>query len=234
MLIPKVIHRVWCGPHKIPDDHERYWETWKVLSRRYRFELFTWNEDSLIANGLVNKETFNQCQHYSEMSDIARYELLYKFGGIYVDTDFELLDPLKFVNLINRVTNFCSQLEFDRLAVGIIGVMANHPLYKILVNNIKNNYKPTNESYTLGPLYYSAIVSAWQQKFRLNDLTIFERRLFYPYHWEETNKKDELIANLNPVAVHHWAVSYRNPKFKKVNQRNHLDESHMGHTDLED
>lgn len=215
MLIPKIFHRVWFGPHKIPDHCQGYWAAWKLLHPDFQF--ITWTDTLSITNGFkdqelfipVNKETFDQCQHFSEQSDIARYEILFRHGGIYVDCDFEPLKSL--TSLLENVTNFCGQLEWDRLAVGIIGAIPNHPLYNILVGNIANNYKHTDDSHSLGPLFYSAVVNAWKKKDRLNDLTVFERKLFYPYHWDEERPSQFL----NSYAVHHWMVSYRDEKFKK-------------------
>lgn len=209
IVIPRTFHRIWLGNKPIPDDFEKYWKNWQQFYPDFTF--VTWNEDKLREMGLINEGSFNRAMHYSEQSDIARYEILYKFGGIYLDTDFDCLKRADV--LLSGVTNFCCQLESKLLAVGILGVIPDHPLYKILVNNIQSNFKPSINSESAGPLYYTAVVDFWQQQTRLNDITIFERRLFYPYHYTEMEEKDNSF--LNAYAVHHWATSYRDPNFKK-------------------
>jgi inositol phosphorylceramide mannosyltransferase catalytic subunit len=231
-LIPKTFHRVWVGPKEIPAIYEEYWRGWQAKHPDYNF--ITWRDqdnikygttiDTLTASPPVvynqdvrniiserNKEAWADAQHYSEQSDIARYEIIRQFGGIYVDSDFECLRSID--SLLFGVTNFCAQLEWNRLAVGIIGATKDHPLYRCLVGNIAPNFKPSDESIFAGPMYYTEMVKAWQKHERLNDLTVFGRNLFYPYHWDEMDKQDNEFPN--SYAVHRWFVSYRKPEYQK-------------------
>ena len=69
-----------------------YLPSWKQFNND--FEYILWDEASIIQLGLKNMYAFQQTKNLGAKSDIARYEILNKFGGVYVDTDFECLAPL--------------------------------------------------------------------------------------------------------------------------------------------
>jgi hypothetical protein len=87
-MIPKTIHRIWIGD-EIPEQHEEYWS--KAQDRYPNYEFKTWCGDEF---ELINEELF-QCQEIpAAASDILRLEVIYKYGGIYIDTDVELLQAV--------------------------------------------------------------------------------------------------------------------------------------------
>ena len=91
-MIPKVIHYCWFGGNPIPEKDRRYIEGWKEKCPDY--EIIEWNE----RNYDVSKNKY-MAQAYEEkkwgfVSDYARLDLVYQYGGIYFDTDVELLKPL--------------------------------------------------------------------------------------------------------------------------------------------
>jgi len=65
---------------------------------------------------------------YGAKSDIARYEILYRIGGLYIDTDFECLKPF---DIFNHCCDFYSGVAFDEnvvLFIGLIGAAPGHPV----------------------------------------------------------------------------------------------------------
>jgi hypothetical protein len=82
--IPKIFHRVWPGTDVIPDEFEAYWEIVKTFHPDYEFK--TWRGTEF---ELINQELFDCQKNFGASSDILRLEVLYRFGGIYIDTDVE-------------------------------------------------------------------------------------------------------------------------------------------------
>ena len=87
--IPKVIHYMWLGKKKMPYELERCLETWRQFCPDY--EIVRWDE----TNYDVHKNMFVSQAYdngkYGFVPDFARLDILYTYGGIYLDTDVELI-----------------------------------------------------------------------------------------------------------------------------------------------
>ena len=82
---------VWLGPDPLPAEFEPFLESW----RRHHpdWELKLWGEDNLPAD-LRRAEVYDTERQPVERADILRLELIWRFGGVYVDTDFECYRPI--------------------------------------------------------------------------------------------------------------------------------------------
>ena len=91
LKIPKIIHQIWLGS-PFPEVYRNYQQSW--LANHPDWEYYLWTDADIAALGLENREFYDTSNNYGERSDIARYEILYRFGGVYVDVDYECLKPL--------------------------------------------------------------------------------------------------------------------------------------------
>src|ERR671939_669644 len=87
MLIPRLFHWIWLGNRPLPTEHRRWIGGWLELHPRWKHVL--WTEENRPT--LINEEQFQRADSYAQQSDILRYEIVYRHGGVYVDTDFECL-----------------------------------------------------------------------------------------------------------------------------------------------
>ena len=96
-MIPKIIHYCWFGGKEKPKSVIKMINSWKKHCPNY--EIKEWNESNFDIN--INqycKEAY-QCGKWAFVSDVARLFALYTEGGIYLDTDVELIKPLdEFLN----------------------------------------------------------------------------------------------------------------------------------------
>ena len=67
-----------------PEKHKAFRETWMQNHPGWEFRL--WTDADIEAFGLTNKRLYDETPNYGAKSDIARYEILYRIGGLYVDT----------------------------------------------------------------------------------------------------------------------------------------------------
>lgn len=91
-MIPKIIHYCWFGKGEKPELALRCIESWKKYCPDY--QIIEWNEDNFDIN--INKycrEAYEN-RKYAFVSDIARLYAMYTIGGIYMDTDVELVKNL--------------------------------------------------------------------------------------------------------------------------------------------
>lgn len=92
MSIPKTIHYCWFGKGELPERDKQCIESWRKFCPDY--EIIEWNEDNYdIAQIPYMKEAY-EAKRWGFVPDFARMDIVYHYGGIYMDTDVELLRPL--------------------------------------------------------------------------------------------------------------------------------------------
>lgn len=88
-MIPKKIHYCWFGRNKLPNSAKKCINSWKKYFPDY--EIVEWNEDSYdVKKNKYIEEAYNS-RKYAFVSDYARFDILYHEGGIYFDTDVEVI-----------------------------------------------------------------------------------------------------------------------------------------------
>ena len=91
-MIPKIIHYCWFGRNPLPKSAIKCIESWKRLLPDY--EIKEWNEDNFDVNMIPYTSQAYKVKKYAYVSDYARFWILYQYGGIYFDTDVEVIRPL--------------------------------------------------------------------------------------------------------------------------------------------
>ena len=200
MSIPKIIHQIWIG-NKTPPIN--LMNTWKEKNPDYEYIL--WNEDELIKRNfqieLIDK--INEIEEICGKADILRYEILYKYGGIYLDADSICIEPLN--DLFNNIKGFAcyenekvrnagwtnGNKEYDDvlasthplIANGNIGFIKGHPILKEMLEYIKNNdisyIKTSKRAWrTTGPGLLTKIFFSKKWK----DICLMPSYIFLPVH----------------------------------------------------
>ncbi len=204
-MIPKVIHQIWLGG-PLPDHLQIYVNTWRDKHPDWVFKW--WTDDNLPELPAYIKPLYDRAtklfpdgnMRYQFQSDILRYVILLREGGVYVDTDFECKKPID--DLCD--TNFFAWESQDQwVGNAIIGCRADDPLIKKildgLVTQVYNKRKGDAVSKISGPRYITSI---------LNNMTSFvgwrmwPQKYFYPYLYNELDRITESFPDA--YAVHHW------------------------------
>ncbi|MEQ8154214.1 MAG: glycosyltransferase [Clostridiaceae bacterium] len=102
-MVPKVIHCFWFGGRELPESDKKNMETWRRFCPDYEIKL--WDESTYPIPNVPYVQQAFKMKKWGHVSDYARLDVLYKYGGIYLDTDVEI------------VRSFDSLLELD----GFIG-----------------------------------------------------------------------------------------------------------------
>jgi len=92
MQIPKIIHYCWFGRNPLPPLAIKCIESWKKYLPDY--EIKEWNEDNFDVNIIPYTAEAYKAKKYAFVSDYARFWILYKYGGLYFDTDVEVIRPM--------------------------------------------------------------------------------------------------------------------------------------------
>lgn len=97
-MIPKIIHYCWFGRNPLPESAIKCINSWKKFFPDY--EIKEWNEDNFDVNIIHYTAEAYEAKKYAFVSDYARFWILYHFGGIYFDTDVEVIKP--FDDIVER------------------------------------------------------------------------------------------------------------------------------------
>lgn len=92
MSIPKVIHYCWFGRGEMPERDRKCIESWKKYCPDY--EIIQWNEDNYDITKVQYMKDAYSLGRWGFVPDYARMDIVYNHGGIYLDTDVELIRPL--------------------------------------------------------------------------------------------------------------------------------------------
>ena len=88
-MIPKTIHYCWFGQKEIPDALHKNIESWKKYCQDY--EIIQWNESNYDVNKCLYMQQAYEAKKWAFVADYARIDVLNMYGGIYFDTDVEVI-----------------------------------------------------------------------------------------------------------------------------------------------
>jgi len=133
MDIPKIIHLIWVGGNK-PEWTEYIVSEIKRIN--FDYEVIEWN-DSNIDFELKNQTLYDQCENLGAKSDILRFEILYRYGGIYLD--YDNLPVKKFDDLLHY--DFFTGTHKDtpnEVWIGVMGSKPNNEICEKYLEDISN------------------------------------------------------------------------------------------------
>ena len=134
--IPKIIHQIWIGG-SMPKKYEKYTDSIKEKNPEYEYRL--WTENDINTFKMKNRKLFNECNNVGAKSDILRYEILERFGGIYLDTDFLALksfDSLLGFDFFGGIGG--QHIHKPEVFNGLIGCIPNHPVLKKCIDGLSH------------------------------------------------------------------------------------------------
>lgn len=227
--IPKVIHYCWFGGNQLTDLAKRCINSWKIYCPDYK--IVRWDESNFDVNSNQFCKEVYTTKKWAFVTDYVRLHVLYNYGGIYMDTDVEVIKPL---NKFLQHEAFSGFETKDYIPTGIIAAKKNNKWIKLLLDdfigkkfiidnkldmtpNVVNMTKLTKENYPL------KLNNEYQD---LGDLTLYPTDFFCPKSF--ITKKFDLTDNTH--TIHHFEGSwlpdkniFRGPFFKYRKNYNLID-----------
>lgn len=207
-LIPKQIHYCWFGCNEMPDKLKKCIASWQEYCPDY--EVICWDESKYdITQYSYTKQAYEQGK-WAFVSDVARLDILYQFGGIYLDTDVELIRNLD--DLLYQPA-FCG-VEKWRFANtgGGCGSMPGHPVIAKMLGLRKKigmlyadgtiNME-TNGFYESLPLLEAGFLPNNRVQV-VEGMTIYSSDFFNPYDYMTR----ELCITENTYGIHHFSEGW--------------------------
>lgn len=225
--IPKIIHYCWFGKGKLPELAVKCIESWKKYLPDY--EIKEWNESNFDINSNKYVKEAYENRKFAFVTDYVRLYALYNQGGIYMDTDVEVLKPLDEFLVYEAFSGFESN---NTIPTGIMASAKGNKWIKLLLNDY-NDLSFINEDGTLNLTTNVVLITNTTKEnydikldntFQdLKDVVFYPNDFFCPKDWN-TGK---IFLTDNTHTIHHFSGSWHTEKEKKqIAKRNYLIEKY--------
>lgn len=211
-MIPKIIHYCWFGGKPKPELAQKCIESWKKYLPEY--ELREWNEETFPIKESVRyvREAYKM-RKYAFVTDYVRLWALYNYGGIYMDTDVEVLKPLDRFLHHNAFSGF-EDNQF--VPTGIMGAEKGSVWVKELLDPyaerrfiLKGGYIDTQTNTYIITKYMEGKGMPLDDRFHDVEgyVAMYPHDWFCPKSWQT----GEITLTYNTHTIHHFAGSWRQP-----------------------
>lgn len=207
-MIPKVIHYCWFGGNPLPESAIKCIESWKKHCPDY--EIVQWNETNYdITKNRYMHEAY-ECKKWGFVPDYARLDIIYEHGGIYLDTDVEIIKS--FDDLLGHSV-FCGveqESRFVALGLGFGAEKHNQTIKKLRDQYDRISFlKDGQPDLTPAPRINTAVLEEMGYKFQpgvftCGDVVIYSSEYFCPQNFI-TGKTD---ITENTYSIHHYDASW--------------------------
>lgn len=207
--IPQIIHWCWFGKNALPELQKKCLASWKEKCPEYK--IMEWNEETFDLNiSQFAKEAY-KCKKYAFVADYVRLWSIYKFGGIYLDSDVELIKNLDPFLCHSAFSGFEDRFY---IPTGLMGGEPQSEWYRKLLSYYDNRHFITPQGLDLTTnckiitdMTFDNDTNQLQNGFyELKDVTMYPQEVFCPLDWETK----ELNITNNTYSIHWFSGSWIN------------------------
>ena len=220
--IPKKIHQIWLGDKKLPTKYTNWMNSWKLYNPDWEYKL--WNENNIKDLNIKEFDIYSKKLNPGYRSDILRYILLKRFGGLYVDTDFECLKsiPSNFLNY-----KFIAGIMFGNKPCIGNSILMSSPNF-ILIDKILNYIRSIDYKNDINHIINnSGPETVTREYFYLNNQIqdqslILPSNYFYPYPNFMINTQNDRYKEIEDISIgiHHWEMTWmKGNLFKRIKNK---------------
>ncbi len=216
--IPKIIHYCWFGGNPLPELAKKCIDSWRKFCPDY--EIVEWNESNFDCsyNSYV-KEAYD-AKKWAFVSDVARLYALVNYGGIYMDTDVEVIKPLDDLLIYDAVSGFESK---TRIPTGLMACKKGQDMFKDFLSDYDDAHFILSDGIfdlttnvtriTNHCLKYGLVLN--NEKQTINGFTL----LPYEYLCPKNIETLELNITNNTIVIHHFDGSWLSAEDKFVKKK---------------
>lgn len=223
-MIPQVIHYCWFGKNELPDEAKKCISSWKKYLPEY--EIHEWNEDNFDVSICPYVQEAYDKKKYAFVSDYVRFYVLYNYGGVYFDTDVEIIKPFKHIIedgafMGCEKPNPLDENKNEKVAPGL-GLAAEPymELYKMILDKYETLHfldsKGNEKRYTVVNLVTDICM---KYGFKGNgdiesimDVCIYPSEYFCPVNYFT----GEITITEKTHSIHHYSDSWHSDTQKKI------------------
>ncbi len=214
-MIPKIIHYCWFGQNPYPPMVAKCINSWKKFCPDYEF--VCWNEKNFDVNMYAYAKEAYALKKWAYVSDVARLYAVNKMGGVYLDTDVELIKPLE---SLLQYTSFWGFENKTSVATGLgFGAEQNHKLVGELLNDYARRESLFDKDGMLLPCTvinqpifekFGVVINGEKQK--INGDIFLPTDYLCPINF----LTGKMRKTENTISIHHYAASWKSPRKRFV------------------
>ena len=228
-MIPKIIHYCWFGGNPEPEDVKRCIASWKKFLPDYK--IIRWDESNYDVHKNQYMSDAYKEKKWAFVSDYCRLDVVYQYGGIYIDTDVEviksfngLLDDKMFCGFESRdpiVFKLQKEVEYSVNLGLAFGAEKQHAYLKEMLDlyqHLQFYHEDGSLNLVACPRYQTMVLLkhglvANNQTQRLPDCMVYSPEYFCP----QSNITDEMLSLTdNTYSIHHFTISWATAKDLKA------------------
>lgn len=205
--IPKILHYIWLGGKEKPASVLKCIESWKKFCPDY--EVIEWNEERFPKGKSKIVDYAISVKNWAYAADVIRVVALETYGGVYFDTDLELVAPIDDLLKYDAFFGYESKFWVGSAALGSV---PHHPMYQKLV---KRYFFEEDIKFLSNPLSVHAFSAFLRMDYKVklkgqlietNNMIILPEPYFYPINYMSLKEK----RTENTRGVHYYASSWHN------------------------
>jgi glycosyltransferase len=213
--IPKKLHYVWIGDSEKPEIFNKCLKSWQEKMPDY--EIIEINKENFDLDDHIARNKFlRECYKrklWAYIADYVRIHYLYENGGIYLDTDMEIVKDFSSLFENENIEFFTGYESDDGIGMGLFGVSAKSKFLEKMIKFYDDEiYK--SPLFTLPQITKYILKNDFSFDFSKNEIRdekngicIYKKEYFYPFLPKE--KFDESIVTENTYAIHWWHHSWK-------------------------
>lgn len=217
-MIPKTIHYCWFGGNPLPELAIKCIESWKKYCPDYK--IIEWNESNFDINCCDYVREAYEAKKWAFVSDVARLYALVNYGGIYMDTDVEVIKVLDDLLEFKAVAGFEAD---DRIQTGVLACEQMHPFFAEFLQdydtisfiNDNGDYDATTNVFRITNHCIQNGLKLNGELQTINDVTFLQREYLCPLN----NSTGELKITKNTYVIHWFTGSWLDEMERKSIQR---------------
>lgn len=204
--IPKKIHYFWFGNHPVPELEQKCMESWGHFCPDY--EIIRWDEGNYDISRNKYMEQAYGAGKWGFVPDYARLDILYRYGGIYLDTDVEVLRNFDELLCLEGFAGFESR-EVIALGLGFGARKGNACIRKLMEDYEGREFRKGDGGFDMTPSPFIQTESFRRMGIKLNnriqktgDMVLLPAECFSP--------DNNMIPHVteNTFSIHHFAGSW--------------------------
>ncbi len=211
--IPKVIHYCWFGGNPLPSLAKICIASWKKYLPDY--EIKRWDESNFDVNIIPYTKEAYEARKYAFVSDYARFWILYKYGGLYFDTDVEMIKPIDDIIVAGPFMG-CENPATEGATPKSLGVAPGLGLYKLILDCYSNYsfFKSDGSLNTKTVVEYTTELLCQHGLSNTSKIQIVAGVKIYPvdYFCPMNYETGSLNITDNTRSIHHYAKSWHGNK----------------------
>lgn len=203
-MIPKIIHYCWFGGKELPFEVKKCIESWKKMCPDY--DIIRWDESNFDVGQHPFVGAAYEAKAWAFVSDYARLKVVYENGGIYLDTDVELLKNLDSLREKRCYIGIQQNEYLCNTGLGFGATKSNPVVQKMLKSYDDLAFSPSRAHELACPALNDAVIRSYGvvsncEITELDEVTVYPPRYFDPYGGEN------LLCE-ETYSIHHYAASW--------------------------